>query len=592
MTLENATTFDVEKDSKGWSSHNGRDYFRLLGESEYAYYVPALRNGLNDMFLHSSFTAKFKTTVMDPSRIALCWAITRCRHPLLMAQVLRDRNSGISQTSEEEPYFWFSPPKNAVKEATESLVFNSLSKDELISNYLNGPRTLSDERMSYLVVSTSAHPEPPTPDDEGKYDLLMCAPHFIGDGASLHQCTHELMTLLASSLKMHDLKKTLKQPPNWVELLPPALESRLPILSSGIGRAAAKVNYLQTLHKEIGGHTLRRRQREPQKTVMMEKSFSEEDTVKILARCKKSGVTINHALFALCNVAWGHSNLDFQAIKLPMMMYTALNLRPYLTPHPSSTCWFLALTYFNVVLPSFMPGTIVAFWNRARSVKAQTRKVVQSPFLTYRAMTGAKGRAARVRGTPDRIVRPPTTFVPSSNPGLASESIAGPVVNTSTALPASINNVQAASGDIKLPSAPSAALFGLSLIGNLDNIYTQSTSYSRRHISGPSSTSPSSTYNSISSAPSFPFPSAASLLSALYPSIQDPQSTDCIQIINIHTVTTASRQKPGGLLLLEHTFAKKLWLHLCWDVNGFEAGHIERFWECLEDAVEELLISN
>ncbi|KAH7867983.1 uncharacterized protein C8R40DRAFT_1063084 [Lentinula edodes] len=525
MTLENKKPLGNNgDDQKKWCSHNGRDYFRLLGESEYAYYVPASRDGLNDMFLHSSFTVKSKETVMDPSRIAVCWAITRSHHPLLMAKVIRDRNS---QTSEDEP---FSPPEDAVKEATESLVFNTLSKDELISNYLNGSRTLSDERMSYLVISTSSDLEPSANNDEGKYDLLMCAPHFIGDGASLHQCTHELMTLLSSPQTTHDLAQSLIRPPNWVllvDLLPPALESRLPVLSSRIGKATAKVNYLQTLHREIGGHTLRRQQREPKKTVMVEKSFSEEDTVKILAKCKQSGVTINHALFALCNVAWGHSNLDFRAVESPIMMYTALNLRPYLTLHPSSTYWFLALTYFNVVLPSFVPGTIAAFWNRARSVKAQTRKVVQSPFLPSRAMTGARTRAAKAKGI--------LSTVSTSNVASATD--------TAESLPASINDVQAASGSIKLPPAPSAALFGLSLIGNLDNIYTQSASYSRKHIS----------------------PTSAS---------------------------ASPRQKPGGLLLLEHTFAKKLWLHLCWDVNGFEIGHIERFWECLEDAVEELLISS
>ncbi|KAJ3995576.1 hypothetical protein F5050DRAFT_1573289 [Lentinula boryana] len=537
MPLENNRSLDNGKHWKGWSSRNGRDYYRHLGASEYAYYIPASHNGLNDMFLHSSFTVKLKTTVMDPLRIALCWALIRSRHPLLMAKVIWDRNSGVSQTADEEP---FSPPKNKVKESKESLIFNNLSKDELISNYLNGPRTLSDERMSYLVISTPSHPEPSTDDDEGKYDLLMCAPHFIGDGASLHQCTHELLALLASPQTTHDLMQSLIQPSNWVratcvkvELLPLALESRLPALSSGIGKAAAKVNFLQTLHKEIGGHTLRRQQRGPQQTVMVEKSFSEENTVKILAKCKQNDVTINHALFALCNVAWGHSNLNFKAIKSPIMMYTALNLRPYLTPHPSSTYWFLALTYFNVVLPSFVPATIAAFWKRSRSVKAQTRKVVQSPFLPSRAMIGAKKRAARVR---------------------SSSSVVDPVLS----LPASINNVlQVTSGTVEFPPAPSAALFGLSLIGNLDNIYTQSTSYTREK-----------SYNTISSAP------------------------NRIQIITIHTVTTASRQKPGGLLLLEHTFAKKLWLHLCWDVNGFEAGHIESFWECLEDAVEELLISS
>ena len=67
--------------------------------------------------------------------------------------------------------------------------------------------------MSYLVISTSYSE---TETDEGDYDLLMCAPHFIGDGASLHQCTHEFMTLLASAQSLQDLMQKLVQPLNWV----------------------------------------------------------------------------------------------------------------------------------------------------------------------------------------------------------------------------------------------------------------------------------------------------------------------------------------------------------------------------------------
>jgi hypothetical protein len=89
-----------------------------------------------------------------------------------------------------------------------------------------------------------------------------------------------------------------------------------------------------------------------------------------------------------------------------------------------------------------------------------------------------------------------------------------------------------------IPPAPSAALLGLSLIGNLDRTYTRA---------------------------SYP------------PSVQ------------LHSVTTASRLKPGGMLLLEHTFGDKLWLHLCWDQMGFEAGQVERFWEELKGTVEEFL---
>lgn len=179
-------------------------------------------------------------------------------------------------------------------------------------------------------------------------------------------------------------------------------------------------------------------------------------------------------------------------------MYTAVNLRPHLSPHDSTTYWYLALTYFNIVLPSFLPSSKVVFWHRARLAKAQTHRTTNSPYLVSRALQMASIRGSRARGLP-QPPPPPETFA---------------------------------------PPAPSAALLGLSLIGNLDRTYTR----------------------------------------ASYPSY-----------LELHSVTTASRLKAGGMLLLEHTFAGKLWLHLCWDEMGFEEGHVEGFWEELKSAVEEYL---
>jgi hypothetical protein len=189
------------------------------------------------------------------------------------------------------------------------------------------------------------------------------------------------------------------------------------------------------------------------------------------------------------------------------MIYTAINLRTHLTPHSALTYWFLALTYFNVVLPSFPPPTPAVFWHRAREAKTQTRRIVDSPWLLTCSLEMGRIRALRARGT--SVTLPNIRAEASSELGL-------------------------------LPSEPppSSALLGLSLIGNLDAIYVRSA------------------YNSK---------------------------------LDLRSVTTASRQKAGGLLLLQHTFAKKLWFNLCFDQNGFEEGVMERFWEGLQTAVEEYL---
>lgn len=98
------------------------------------------------------------------------------------------------------------------------------------------------------------------------------------------------------------------------------------------------MNFIQTLRKEIvrisifsllflpnetiilvqGGHALPRAQTSPQKTVIVERAFTQEQTKTILARCKANGVTVNHALSALCNVAWARTNSDPNLLKLPM----------------------------------------------------------------------------------------------------------------------------------------------------------------------------------------------------------------------------------------------------------------------------------
>jgi len=350
--------------------------------------------------------------------------------------------------------------------------------------------------LSFLTISTPGSLSEQDTIDDIECDLLMCAPHFIGDGTALHQSTHDLLCILTSTKTDTELLEELNSPHDWEEMLPPPIEAQLSGPSSGIGKAAAKVNFIQKSGKEIGGHAFSRIQRGPQRTILVEHSFSEAQTAAILARCKANKVTVNHALSALCNVVWSRSTS--QSAELPVMMYTAINLRPYLSSRRVSTYWYLALTYFNIVLPSFLPVSSTLFWHRARLAKAQTQRAVSSPFLVSRALQMAASRASRARGLP----QPPPPI----------EAI--------------------------VPPAPSAALLGLSLIGNLDRTYTRA---------------------------SYP------------PSVQ------------LHTVTTASRLKPGGMLLLEHTFGGKLWLHLCWDEMGFEEGQVEGFWEGLKAGVEEFL---
>jgi hypothetical protein len=72
---------------------------------------------------------------------------------------------------------------------------------ELIDSYLNGPRTLSNDRLSYLVVSITDSTE-----ETVNCDFLICATHFLGDGMALHQFANDFFGLLGGSSTMSDLE--------------------------------------------------------------------------------------------------------------------------------------------------------------------------------------------------------------------------------------------------------------------------------------------------------------------------------------------------------------------------------------------------
>lgn len=110
---------------------------------------------------------------------------------------------------------------------------------ELIDTYLNGPRTLSNSRLSYLVVShaeadaantllTPPQTPLPTADHEpslelndglglppSQFDLLICAMHFIGDGMALHTFANDFFSLLGSSNTDAELEQMLRS--EWAE---------------------------------------------------------------------------------------------------------------------------------------------------------------------------------------------------------------------------------------------------------------------------------------------------------------------------------------------------------------------------------------
>ena len=281
--------------------------------------------------------------------------------------------------------------------------------------------------------------------------------------------------------------------------------------------------------------------------------FSPEKTKQMLKKCKAIGVSIANALFALSALAWSRVRArkdggGREGAELPVMMYSALNVRPYLGPEFSAkdaananSYWFTAIGYLNVILPAFLPKDPCdecvekAFWHRARDAKTQITKAAKHPLLVSRthAMAEERGARSRVWAREDDekdagifkapVSLPPTP--PSSAPSSASAS------TTSFNLKEEKPWV--------LPKAPSTALIGLSMLGNLDGMYS--------HVSYPS--------------------------------------------INLHTLTTGSRQRKGASLLFGYTFKGKLWVSLGYDELGYEDGvdGIGEWWRVFLEGVDEFL---
>ncbi len=224
----------------------------------------------------------------------------------------------------------------------------------LLDGYLNGERTLSDERLSYLVISTpEAEFNSPDTEHEQEYDFWLFSTHFLGDGMALHTTANEFFNLLAApspdpaapnknidavlAARGEDLTKPEAELEVKPEHFAHAMESKL-VTPEGWGRmawAGARVEFNRDQAKLIGGHAFQRAKLGERKTIVPTVSWDGAKTKKILANCKAHGATIATAVFALSNIAYIRSTPEGTGKgerdeRLPVMLYSALNVRPFL----------------------------------------------------------------------------------------------------------------------------------------------------------------------------------------------------------------------------------------------------------------------
>ncbi|KAJ7597467.1 hypothetical protein C8J56DRAFT_320793 [Mycena floridula] len=419
---------------------------RQLGDTEISYFLPSRENGVNDMYLHLGLQAP--PHVMERSRVTLVWAILRARHPLLASTVEMNDYNDIR--------FVYSPfsKQDALQNAHENLDYRKSTKDVLLNEYLNGPRTLGPEKLSYLTISS--HPDTRYPLQS--YDFLLQATHFIGDGMALHNFANDFFVLLGDSkLTDDDLNDLLNSEleARWgaetPQGLPPALETGLyPTEQTNLHRLASRVEFQSNQARLIGGHSFNRRPgNHAVNTVVPTISVDKERTKRMLKSCKSHGVSISSVMFALCNLAWARTSKE--KTELPIMFYSAMNLRQYLSPAPMKplhdSYFHLAIGYFNVILPHFFPSDDVAktFWHRARAAKEQSANAAKNPLIVPRSRVMATERATRAKqwAKEDDL---------KAN-GLWKAPPKLPLSHSEQAKP------------------PSVCLIGLSLLGNLDSIY-------------------------------------------------------------------------------------------------------------------------
>ncbi|KAG8881091.1 hypothetical protein FRB98_004548 [Tulasnella sp. 332] len=637
-------------------------YERPLSDNE-------LADGVNDMYLHIGFRAS--AGLLTERRLGLVWAILRGRHPLLASQVVMECGAYDSAR------FTYTPPgsaNEALNDAMDTVEMRGIQyKDDLISTYLNATRTLSASQLSALFVSS----EPTLHADGEEWNVLFCATHFIGDGMALHQTANDFFKLIAGAasseasgeeIKTHTEEELLAiLEAEWIERwgsfkgaekeaiqqasalevagmqpIPASSEMRLPQPRGKMHAAAVKVDFKNSESRLIGGHSFPKAAiKGSRKTVVKTISFDSATTKTALKKCKAEGATISSALFALCNLAWmrtmdAHNLAISNGPSLPMMMYSAINLRPWLastttTPTPSSSSyWFLSVGYFNVILPTFsFTSAQASFWYRARSAKAQSSKYVKSPMLVARAQEMAKERGKRAKtwakqdddaealqvaaqmketglkitpGQSQMLLTPPPS--PGFGPKSASSSTSSAEKANHGGRPRMFSKIaksarkslsslrQTLSSSIgKLPMSPPMSPSPSSKRLSFFSIASVA-SASASPKSPPSNTPPTPLISTVPPPSTTKTPSAALMGLSLLGNLDGTYAHATYSPnVTLHTLTTGSRQRSGGMLLFGYTFAGKMWISLGWDVNAFGEGVVQCFWAEVEKGVQEMLLA-
>ncbi|KAJ7621065.1 hypothetical protein FB45DRAFT_992166 [Roridomyces roridus] len=389
-------------------------YSRRLGQNELSYFLPSRANGVNDM--STRIIIRAPPALVSPIRLQIVWAFVRLRHSLLASHI------EMAPGRYDEARFIYTPPSSPEKAVEEAGLTITIHDDktgpELDQEFIVGPSKLSSKCLGRMYVARHGQVSPGIEE----YHIVVTLLHAITDGTSRRG--NLMLELLGGSDSpggpprsdeelMHVLEAEWKT--RWghdrveYEVITPSAEARLPPPRSRLQMAAWRIDSTNVQRRaivRIGAHTFPRISNPTNvKQRALDIKFDRIQTATFLAKCQSERVTLQNAVFALCNFAWirtARNHPEIHAPKtLPMMMYTAISLVHLLQPvSPLASPMSLALGYGTIILPGFIPSSTnvsAAFWLRARSAQSQMRKQTRSPMLPARSQIQALERARRAK---------------------------------------------------------------------------------------------------------------------------------------------------------------------------------------------------
>ncbi|KAG8909204.1 hypothetical protein FRC01_007079, partial [Tulasnella sp. 417] len=127
-----------------------------MGDTELSYYLPSRADGVNDMFLYLGLRAPRQ--LFTPRRVLATWALLLLRHPPLSSRVIPPPSNGspfhTDYSGARFSYTAPASPAEVIRKAEALLQLQkNVSRDELFDRHLNGKRILSENRLSYLIVT-------------------------------------------------------------------------------------------------------------------------------------------------------------------------------------------------------------------------------------------------------------------------------------------------------------------------------------------------------------------------------------------------------------------------------------------------------